>query len=117
HQEQESLKVHLETQEEHRAYLFSSLRPPGVGIPRHKHRTIFEAFTQVDGSTTRQYGGTGLGLSISSRIVELMGGGIGLESAPGQGSTFSFELNFKRQAPVQSLELRPVPQKLRELPG
>src|SRR5262249_5047135 len=110
------LKVRRQSQEEDSAKLLFSVRDTGVGIPSHKHRTIFEAFTQVDGSTTRQYGGTGLGLSISSRIVELMGGGIGLESAPGQGSTFSFELNFKRQAPVQSLELRLVREKLRELP-
>jgi len=110
------LKVRRQSQEEDSAKLLFSVRDPGVKKHSHKHRTIFEAFTQVDGSTTRQYGGTGLGLSISSRIVELMGGGIGLESAPGQGSTFSFELNFKRQAPVQSLELRLVREKLRELP-
>jgi CheY-like chemotaxis protein len=64
----------------------------GTGIAPHEQGLIFEAFRQVDGSTSRKYGGTGLGLSISSRLVELMGGKIWVTSQLGSGSCFGFEL-------------------------
>jgi two-component system, sensor histidine kinase and response regulator len=62
----------------------------GIGIPIEKQRTIFDPFSQADGSTTRQFGGTGLGLTISSNLAGLMGGRIRVESVPGEGSTFHF---------------------------
>ncbi|MEL6590172.1 MAG: ATP-binding protein [Bacteroidota bacterium] len=66
----------------------------GIGIPKEKQANIFDSFTQANNSTTRLYGGTGLGLAITKSLVELQGGKIWLNSEPGQGTVFSFELPF-----------------------
>jgi two-component system, sensor histidine kinase and response regulator len=74
--------------------LHFSVRDTGVGIPLDRQKSIFEAFTQADSSTTRTYGGTGLGLTISSKLVQLMGGRIWVESEEGRGSGFHFTASF-----------------------
>ena len=77
------------------ATLHFSVRDTGIGIPKDHQEMIFDSFTQVDGSITRQYGGTGLGITIAKRLVELMGGKIWVESEEEAGSNFHFVLPFK----------------------
>jgi PAS domain S-box-containing protein len=83
------------TNDEDTVLLFS-VRDTGIGIPWDKQQFIFEAFAQVDSSTTRRFGGTGLGLTISARLVAMMHGRIWVESELGKGSTFHFTAHFGR---------------------
>jgi signal transduction histidine kinase/CheY-like chemotaxis protein/HPt (histidine-containing phosphotransfer) domain-containing protein len=75
----------------------------GIGIAPERVGSLFEAFTQVDASTTRKYGGTGLGLAICKRLVELMGGELGVESQPGHGSTFWFTVPAEQTQLAQAV--------------
>jgi len=79
----------------------------GIGIAEDQHERIFQAFQQIDGSISRQYGGAGLGLAIARQLAEVLGGGIHLRSAPGQGSSFTIELPLRLAAATEIRTLRP----------
>ncbi len=100
------LRVFVEKSDAKESTLHFCVTDTGIGIPEQKLKLIFEPFTQADTSTTRKYGGTGLGLTISSRLVEMMGGRIWVESESGKGSQFHFTVSTRCSA--KSLEPAPI---------
>ncbi len=114
--EEGSVTVRVEqiSEEEELATLKFLVIDTGIGIPLEKQSQIFKSFTQVDGSTTRKYGGTGLGTSISRELVNLMGGQMGLESRPGEGSTFWFTLPMPVCSSPAKEDLAALPESRRQ---
>ncbi len=92
-----SVQVVLESEDKTHALLRFSVTDTGIGIPDDKYKTIFNKFTQVDTSTTRQYGGTGLGLSIVKELCEMMSGRVWIERKDSKGTTFRFTVLFEKQ--------------------
>lgn len=104
-----SLLIKKKSQEEEKVELLFEVKDTGIGIPANRIESIFNVFTQVDSSTTRQYGGTGLGLTISQKLAELMDGKIWVESKVGKGSSFFFTINLRQsEKPVESEIINPI---------
>jgi two-component system, sensor histidine kinase and response regulator len=91
------VSVRVEEEADARVRLRFEVRDTGIGIPPEKQAMLFQPFYQADSSASRLHGGTGLGLAISRQLIELMGGSIGVESAPGRGSTFWFSVELEKQ--------------------
>ena len=113
HEGEISVRATLVAETEAQAVVAFSVKDTGIGIAAENQGHLFEKFTQADASTTRRYGGTGLGLAISKRLVELMGGEIGIVSEAGGGSEFWFRVPLAKQSdggrtPVPTAEIRGV---------
>ena len=94
HHGEVEVRVSLQARTPESVELHFAVRDTGIGIAPEKQALIFQAFAQADGSMTRRFGGTGLGLTISSRLVEIMGGRMWVESTPSEGSEFHFTAIF-----------------------
>ena len=99
------IQATLEQEDDSQATVRFNVTDTGIGIPQNRIDRLFKSFSQVDASTTRQFGGTGLGLAISKQLVELMHGRIGVESQEGRGSTFWFTIVLEKQTQRQDSDM------------
>ena len=100
-----SVSVSCIEETQNRFLISVEVRDTGIGIPHASLNQIFDCFTQADGSTNRKYGGTGLGLSIVKQLVEMMGGGISVESTHGKGAVFRFTVRMEKGIEEQAGDL------------
>ena len=108
HKGEINLRVDLVSGGDDEILLRFSVKDTGIGIPLNKQERLFQKFTQVDSSTTRQYGGTGLGLAISKQLAEMMGGEIGIVSKEGYGAEFWFTARFAEQTKREQIMMAPT---------
>jgi signal transduction histidine kinase len=90
-----TLAAEKQSQTDHQLWLLFSVSDTGIGIPEENREALFRDFTQIDGSLTRRHGGVGLGLTMARRLVDLLGGRMGVEANPEGGTTFHFSLPFQ----------------------
>jgi len=100
-----NVTIEKRTENAEETEVYFAVSDTGIGITKKQREKIFQAFSQADVSTSRKYGGTGLGLSISGKLIELMGGKLGIRSIPNEGSTFHFTLKFKKAEEAKEREI------------
>jgi two-component system, sensor histidine kinase and response regulator len=110
-----ALRVQTEAEDANDLILRFTVLDTGIGIPKEKHESIFDSFSQADTSTTRKYGGSGLGLTISSRLVAMMGGKIWVESEPRRGSEFHFTVRLAVADAKKTKAVSVAPTELRDV--
>lgn len=103
-----ALIIRCTTENQKQRAIQIAVRDTGIGITKSQHEKLFKSFSQADTSTTRKYGGTGLGLAISDMIVRKMGGKIEVESIPGKGSVFHFEIMVQTELAPRFQQERPI---------
>ena len=112
-----SLEVNIKSQNNEATFITFTIKDTGIGIPQERLSVIFDPFVQADVSTTRKYGGTGLGLNIAKKLVDLQGGTIVAESKLGEGSVFSFTIEFKKFSAQPQEEIPVTASKTKDLNG